>query len=168
MGECLIGGAQLYSNIEVEILEYTLEGKSYKGGMNPSLVYNQYENPGLGIKMAKLNEFEFYDTDKVYPESMLFSMKNKKTGEFVEMHQDYISPRSDVSKKMKSYMKENNIESSVLEISFAGKSALRAKNSDKSILLFANGNDIFVLVASGINHPELLDKALRGFTFKKY
>lgn len=168
MGECLIGGAQLYSNIEVEILEYTLEGKSYRREANPSSVSNQYENPGLGITLAKLDGFEFYDVDKVYPESILVSMKNKSTNESVSLFQDCISPRADSNKKMKSYLKENNVEASVVETSLFGRPALKAEGTDKSIVLITNDADIFVVVASGTNHSALLNNALKGFTFRKY
>lgn len=88
LGECLIGGSQLYANIDVEILEYTLEGKTYKP-KEKLYTFNDriYSNPGLRISMRAINGFEFRDMDLVYPDNLLLSLNNPTTGESVEVYQ---------------------------------------------------------------------------------
>jgi hypothetical protein len=169
LGECMIGGSQLYSNIEVEILEYTLEGKTYKP-KDKLYTFNDkiYSNPGLRISMRALNGFEFKDMDQVYPDNLLLALKNPSNGESVELYQEFISQLSDLDRVVKLRLNDNKLESKIVETNINGCPALRIISDEKSLMAISNGLDVFVLIAKGPDSEDILNKALAGFKFEKF
>ena len=166
LGEFLMAGAQLYSNVDIEILEYKLNDKVIKT-TNKLYTVNEvgYNNPGLGLSIAAMNGFEFKDTDKIYPESILLSMVNIKSGEYIRLYQESISPRSDLKKIAARYLKENKVEGTLTDTIHNGSKAIKASSGSKSIMAILNGADVFVLIAEG---DGLLTKALSKFKFQRF
>jgi hypothetical protein len=169
LGECMIGGSQLYANIDVEILEYKLEEKTYKP-KEKLYTFNDkiYSNPGLGILMKAFNGFEFKDMDRVYPDNLLFSLRNPSNGESVEVYQEFIAQRSDLARVVKLRLNDNKLESKIVEANINGCLALRITSDEKSLMAISNGLDVFVLIAKGTDSEDILNKALSGFEFQTF
>jgi hypothetical protein len=169
LSECMIGGSQLYANIDVEILEYKLEEKTYKP-KEKLYTFNDkiYSNPGLGILMKAFNGFEFKDMDRVYPDNLLFSLRNPSNGESVEVYQEFIAQRSDLARVVKLRLNDNKLESKIVEANINGCLALRIKSDEKSLMAISNGLDVFVLIAKGTDSEDILNKALLGFEFQTF
>ncbi len=77
LGEAVMGGQQLYGALDIEVLEFRLDGKTVrvpKGRALCEIDGDLYINPGLGLKIKKPADFMFADTDKVWPENILLRM----------------------------------------------------------------------------------------------
>ena len=169
LGECLIGGSQLYANIDVEILEYKLEGKTYQPKEKLYTFDDKiYSNPGLGISMQAFNGFEFKDMDRVYPDNLLVALKNPLNEESVEVYQEYISRTSDLAQVVRLRLNDNKLESKLVETQISGCPAIRVTSQEKSLVAVSNRLDAFVLIANGNDSENILNKAISGFKFQKF
>ncbi len=166
MGELLIGGSQLYSNVTIETVSYTVNGRTWK--TSPSLYEVnafQYTNPGLGITMKTLDGFRFNATDRVYPESLLFSMENQASQQTINLYVKFIAPRSSAEDEVRARISHNDV---IQRITYQGGAAFQSETHGKTILAIPNGNDIYLFESSGQEASENLKKALKGFTFQKF
>jgi hypothetical protein len=166
MGEFMIGGSQLYSNVSIETLSYTVRGHTSK---SPPLLYevneHQYTNPGLGITMKSMEGFKFSSMDKVYPESILFSLKNETAQQAVDFYVKFSSPRSSAKDEVRKHVSNNDV---MRMITHQGVDAVQSETSTKAVLAIPNGNDIYLFVSTGSGAAENLKKAMKGFTFQKF
>ncbi|MEJ0055911.1 MAG: transglutaminase-like domain-containing protein [Bacteroidota bacterium] len=169
LGECFVGGSQLYANVDIDILGYTLNSKAVTPSGQPcEVTKNGYSNPGLGITMKSIKGFEFSELNKVYPDNILFSMDNTATGSSIKLYQEFISPRADFKKLVAAYLTQNKMDAVVKETEFAGKKALKATAGSSTILAILNGMDVFVFFCSGKGSEQQLSNALTGFRFTGY
>lgn len=166
MGEFMIGGAQLYSNVSIEIVSYTVNGQTYKA---PSRLYevneSQYINPGLGITMKSMEGFKFSSTDEVYPKSILFSLEKPSTQQAISLHLKFSSPQSSAKDHVRKQVLNND---AIQSVTYVGTNAILSETPTKTVLAIPNGNDIYLFVSTGPGAPENLRKAMKGFTFKKF
>ena len=166
LGEYLIGGSQLYSNVKVEILEYQLKGKTIKAKDHPHDVDSKgYVNYGLGIKQVAAPGFKFEDLDLIYPESQLFTMRNERSKESVTVYCHSLAPRADLKKVASGYAKRKNLSGGWTETTLNKKPAIKISSQDKTVLAIENGADIFVFEIEG---KKAFDAIRTGFTFDKY
>jgi len=166
MGEFMIGGAQLYSNVSIETLSYTVKGRTYKASHSPyELNEFQYTNPGLGITMKSMEGFKFSSTDKVYPESILFSLENPTAQQAINFHVKFSTPRSSAKDEVRKLVSDN---AAIQMTTYQGTDAILSATPTKAVLAIPNGNDIYLFVSSGPCAAENLKKAMKGFTFKKF
>jgi hypothetical protein len=166
MGEFMIGGSQLYSNVTIEILSYTLKGHTRTA---PPSLYEvnafQYTNPGLGITMKSMEGFKFNSTDKVYPETILFSLENQAAKQSIDFHVKFSSPRSSVKEEIRKHVSNGDL---IPMTTYQGADAFQIETPTKTVLAIPNGNDIYLLVSTGPGATENLKKAMKGFTFQKF
>jgi hypothetical protein len=166
MGEFMIGGAQLYSNVSIETLSYTVNGRTSKASPFPYEVNpSQYTNPGLGITMKSMEGFKFNSTDKVYPESILFSLENPAEGQTINFYVKFSTPRSSAKDELRKHVSQHD---SVQMTTYQGTAAVQSETPTKAVLAIPNGNDIYLFVSSGPGAAGNLKKALKGFTFQKF
>ncbi len=166
LGECMIAGARVYGHISVELQDYTLEGKLYKPAASVYEVNAEgYENKGLSLAMKTLPGFRFDALDHVFPESILFAMHNAQSGEAIKLYHEFVTPRSDLHAIWKRY--EGGAGQTEI-LSYQGCKALKGISEQAAILAVANGNDVYVLAASGRSADQTLQKAMANFVFKKY
>lgn len=166
MGEFMIGGSQLYSNVTVEILSYTVKGRTWAA---PTSLYEvndlQYFNPGLGITMKAMDGFKFNSTDKVYPEAILFSLENQKAEQAINFYVKFNSPRSSVKDEVRKHVSNNAV---IQKTTYSGVDAVLSETPTKAVLAIPNGSDIYMFVSAGPGAAENLKKAMKGFTFQKF
>lgn len=166
LGEYLIGGSQLYSNVKIEILEYQINGKTIKAKDHPHDVDAKgYTNYGLGIKQASSPGFKFEDLNLVYPENQLFTMRNEQSNESARLYSHSLAPRADLKKVASGYAKRHNLTGEWIETNLNKKPAIKISSEKKTILAVENGIDIFVFVIEG---KKSFDAIKTGFTFNKY
>ena len=166
MGEFMIGGSQLYSNVMIETLRYTINGDTVEA---PHSLYevddSHYTNPGLGITMRSLKGFKFTSTDKVYPESILFSLQNEAAHQAIDFHVEFSSPRSSAKDEIRKHI---SCSETIRAITYQGVEAVQSETPTKAVLAIPNGNDIYIFVSKGDDAAKNLQMAMKGFTFRKF
>lgn len=166
MGEFLVAGARLYSNVTIETINYTTNGRMVQATPSPYVVDEfRYVNPGTGITMKALEGFVFRDVDSVYPESVLFAMENQEAGERIEFHVKYTEPRTSAENEVQ---KRTSGDTPIKRITFRGIDALKSEMPGRVVLAIPNGSDIYIFVSSGRDASENLKRALKGFAFQKF
>jgi hypothetical protein len=168
-GECLIGGQQLYSNVDIEILSYTLNDKLIKPAAGVCEVTdNGYNNEGLGVTMRRIKDFKFYDTNKVFPENILFSMSSKDSEDSVKVYQYSITPGLDLAMEISECLKDASMDGVPVETSYNESRSFKLSKGNKSAIAIVNGSDIYIIVAKGTNSESLLEESLKSFGYKEY
>ncbi|ODS86551.1 MAG: hypothetical protein ABS46_01045 [Cytophagaceae bacterium SCN 52-12] len=166
LGETMVAGSRVYANVTMEVLGYTLAGREFQAP--PDLYHvgaDGYHNAGLGISMKPLAGFTFGSLDKVYPESILFSMENDQARQSVKLYQEFVTPRSSLETILRRYAGDDGHTE---ETTCQGSKALKVASGERAALAVASGNDVYVLVASGPSAGETLQEAVANFTFGKF
>jgi hypothetical protein len=71
-------GLQMYGNVSVRVLEYTIGGKTVgvpQAARPFSIRGDEYRNPWLGLKLRKGPRGKFIETDKVYPNPTVVAIR---------------------------------------------------------------------------------------------
>jgi hypothetical protein len=166
IGEGFIFAAQVWSLVTVDILEYVVDGNTFTVSEKLyTLDGTGYFNPGLGIRMKKLNSFEFTDVDKMYPENILLKLQNKTTGDQVELYQELLLPKSTLERVALNYSKTNNVDGTPTKVTIKGKQGIQILSPERSILAVENGSDIYVFVVKHSNPKRLLELVKKNFEF---
>ncbi len=166
MGEFMIGGSQLYSNVSIEIINYTVNGHTLKA---PHAVYevneSQYTNAGLGITMKSMDGFKFSSTDKVYPETILFSLEKPSAKQAINFHVKFTTPRSSAGDEVRKLVSDKD---SIKRTTYQGTDVIVSETPTKAVMAIPNGNDIYLFVSTGPGATENLKNAMKRFTFRKF
>ncbi len=166
LGETMVAGSQVYANVTMEVLSYTLAGREFQAiGDLYHVDAEGYHNAGLGISMKTLAGFTFGSLDKVYPESILFSMDNDQAGQSVKLYQEFVTPRRSLEAILQQYAGETGPAEETI---CRGNRALKVASDERAVLAVASGNDVYVLVTSGASAGETLQKAIANFIFGKF
>lgn len=169
-GECLIGASLLFSNIDVEVLDYVVDGKQYtplEGGLY-TVTEKKYSNAGLGISMTKLKGFEFTDLDHVYPNDIILRMKSTSGTETVSVYQKTTSPRLDFTGITEKVLAEYEIAGQSSRTTVQGMTATKVVSLNKAAIAIHNGVEVLVIIASGTNAGKLLDRSVKGLSLLKF
>lgn len=169
IGEGFIFAAQVWSLVTVDILEYEVDGKTFKASEKLYTIDDTgYFNPGLGIRMKAINSFEFTDVDKIYPENILFNLQNKTNGNQVELFQELLLPKSTLERVALNYSKINSVNGTPVKVKIKGKQGIQISSPERSILAIENGSDIYVFVVKHINQKSLLESVKKNFEFNLF
>ena len=149
LGEAVMGGQRLYGAVDIEVLEYRLDGKRFRVPPDRALCEidgDVYLNPGLGLKIKKPAGFMFSDTDKVWPENTLLRMTGPDGASLRVLQQARHPGRGEAVWAAK-----------LLDDAVAGGRHAETRISSRTVYLTAgrdnaaaavpNGTDIWVLVA---------------------
>lgn len=162
MGKANIAGMQLFGNIDVKILEYSIEGKTNSATGKPYFIKNEtYMNPGLQFKMKQLQGFNFSDLDKFFPENTILKQSNGPsdiivshwtfgTVEDAEFIMNRILRQTENSEKPEPFKTER----------YGG---IKIKGSEKTMAIIkVDSKTFYTLTATGPNHFDLSAKALEA------
>ena len=129
--------AQMYGNVGIRILEYTVDGKTVTVPENApqfTIAGDVYENPWLGLKLRKPAGFRFAKEHAVWPDPILVAMEGPN-GEVVTVEKTELP--------LEEYMKR--------------------KKDEKGIFAVTAGGDTWVLSAEGPAFAKALKNAVAGF-----
>lgn len=161
MGQANIAGMQLFGNIEVEILEYEVNGNLYNTTEKPYRIENEmYTNPGLKFSMKKLPGFEFEDLDNFYPKKTILKQTNGSSEILVE-HWTY-GMEEDAKESMVNII--SRVEDSEAAQPFKTErfEGLMVNGANQSVAIIKDGLKAFYSLKSlGSNHYELIDNAIK-------
>lgn len=165
VGELNIAGLQLFSNIDVEILEYSYEDKT--NDVTTKTPYrierDTYINDGLKFSMAKLPGFEFSDLGKFYPEEIVLKQKDSQS-EITLEHISY-GLHEKTENRIKEILNEINTQNKPKHLSKGRYEGLKIVGTEKSVAVIKDGPDFLLMTTTGSAHSKLLDQALEKINF---
>jgi transglutaminase-like putative cysteine protease len=134
-------GARMYGNIDVTVLEYTINGHTIQvpeNAQDHTIVGDTYHNPWLGISVRKPDGARFTSLDAVYPDATVVAVE------------------SDSGKV--------TIEQAHAHTTVDGKPGLVVSSSAmKTRLAIVDGESFWVLTAEGKDGERLLNEVASGW-----
>ncbi len=169
-GDSLAAAQQLFGSIDMDVLEYRLNGRTVRVDPGAPLYRvegDRYMNGGLGLSVRAPAGFSFADMDKVWPDKTLVALKSPD-GRSVRILQEGWPPDKDpnawIATLLDSHVKGGKRAAAVMR----GYDASRADAGDKSAVVFRNGVDVWVVLAEGRNPAALLDVVLGSLAVERY
>jgi hypothetical protein len=140
MSAATADGARMYGNIDVAVLEYTINGHTIRvpeGAPDHTIAGDTYGNQWLGISVRKPDGARFTTLDAVYPDSTVVAVE------------------SDSGKV--------TIEQAHAHTTVDGKPGLVVSSAMKTRLAIADGESFWVLTTEGNDGERLLNEVASGW-----
>ncbi len=171
-GEFGLGSAQqVFGQIDIRILEYEIDGKVHPvpEDAEPYRINgNKYENPWLGVKLEKPEDFDFTRLDAVWPDRTVVAMESAGGGRAsLEEHEVY--PWQDRLKEAHKKLRALIPGGRELKIEIAsGQTALVLVNPENSRGAFAlcRGIEVFILRIEQADSLSLLHQLAKSLHIK--
>lgn len=172
LGELALGGAQqLFGQVDIEILEYEVGGKTWRvpeGAKSYTIEGNRYFNPWLGVELEKHQDFRFSKLDSVWPDRILLAMEGPGGAKIVlEQHETY--PWQDGSQEAIRVLQTLIPRGKRMSFPMAGgKSAVVMANKEgsRAALALWRGGEFFILRVEAAGSLKILQKVARGLHVK--
>lgn len=162
--DLLTGGQQLFGNLEVEVLDYTIAGRTERvpeGRPIYRVEGDTYSNAGLGFSLVKPAGFAFADMDKIWPDSTLLRMTGP-SGEVVIIKQDRWLPGR-TAEAMSRALADAQVDGGrAVGTEIQGRQASLKSNSGRAVAAIIDAADAWVVVAEGGEAEALLKRVLAG------
>jgi hypothetical protein len=169
-GDSLAAAQQMFGSIDIDVLEYRLNGRTVRVDPGAPLYRvegDRYTNSGLGLSVRAPAGFSFADMDKVWPDKTLVVLKSSD-GRSARILQEGWPPFKDpevwTAALLDSLVKGGKRTAAAMR----GFDASRADAGNKSAAVFRNGVDVWVILAEGRNAAALLDEVLGSLTVAPY
>lgn len=163
------GAAQLYGNVDIEILEYTVNGRHVVVPENaPAFAVDGdvYRNPWLGLTVTKPESFKFTKLSEVWPDNTIVAMEGPDK-ESVEIVSESTALPDTSSPDYTKLLDKEGISGKRSVVRIAGDRAVMVSSAGKAGLVLARGGDIWVVKATGPHAPKLLTRIAEGVMLGK-
>jgi len=164
--DLLIGGQQLFGNLDVKILDYRLGGATVSvppGRPAFQVSENAYINPGLKMKVVKPRDFVFTDMDRVWPDHTLLRMTGPE-GQGVSILQKAWRPGRTAAAWARFLVDDIISEGSANEAMILNRVACLKSAPGRAAAAVVDGTDAWVVLVEGQNAVELLRQVLSSMT----
>jgi hypothetical protein len=155
-----LAGLQLYGNVDVKILEYSIGGKTVhlpESVRAYSIEGDVYRNEWLGFSVRKPEGFTFGKTEAVWPDRTVLSIE----GDGVKVTTTLLEAVSNDSKLNSEVATGYEFR----PVKLAGRDAVIASNAEKARLVSREGQSVWMITAEGRNAQELLDRVIAAWTW---
>jgi hypothetical protein len=149
---------QLYGNLDIQILEYTLKGRrtTVPVDAKPYVANNNtYRNSWLGLTVAKPDSFHFTKLDAFWPDDTIVAMEGPQH-QTVEIQKSGYSPQYETA----AYLRGAGISGIQKNITFAGFPAVEITSPEAAGLSFVDKDEVWIVKAKGADAPSLLHKVV--------
>jgi hypothetical protein len=150
---------QLFGNVDISILEYTVNGRRVvvpEDSKPFSLDGNMYSNPWLGFSIEKPDGFQFSKLDAVWPDATVVGMDGPG-GEKIRLLQKGIVA-GERALIPEAYLEEMKLTGTRTKKRVGNRSAAAINAPQKSGLALIDGTTVWILTVEGNNAPRLLEK----------
>jgi hypothetical protein len=140
---------QLYGNLDIQILEYTLKGRRVVVPVEAKPYVangNTYRNSWLGLTVVKPDSFQFTKLDAFWPDNTILAMEGPRH-QTVEIQKHGYSPRYEAA----AYLQRAGISGIQKKITFAGFPAVEIASPEAAGLSFVNEDEVWVVKAKGVD-----------------
>lgn len=165
LGEAVMGGQQLYGFVDIEVLEFRLDGKTHRVPRGQPLCEidgDAYINPGLGLRIRKPEDFAFDETDRVWPEATLLRLSGPDSTS-LRILQLARHPGREESAWADKLLDDAVPGGRHSETRLSGRPVCLTSAAGKAAAAVPNGTDVWVLVSEGPGREALLGVALASF-----
>jgi hypothetical protein len=150
--------ARMYGNVNIEILEYEVNGRVTSVPKNAAAYRvngNVYENPWLRLTLLKPSGFSFSRLDAVWPDAAIVELSGPNR-ERVSVNQITVHPDQ--------YLIRNAIDGIRRQTKHRGAPAFAITARDKAVLVIPGEGDSWVVTAQGPLADKVLKKVVSGLS----
>lgn len=158
----LAAGLQMYGNVEIAVMEYTVAGKRVvvpESAPPYSVSGDVYRNPGLGVAIAKPAGFELSKLDAVYPDPAIAELQLGASKVTVSLLEAIANPELAIRSGIDGVIPGAPGERAMLD----GRLGVSVSSSAKAKLLVPEGQSLWVLTAEGPDARGLLNRIAGGW-----
>jgi hypothetical protein len=152
---------QLFSNVDVKILQYTVDGKSVAVPEDAppfTVSGDDYRNPWIGLSIRKPPSFKFGDLGAAWPQTDLVSMEGPH-GESVKVKNLSASlPTGEFD--LRQEFAGEGIRSKSAPVMIAGRKGTVASSGEKAEAILVSGGNIWAITSAGSLAKQLLEQVL--------
>ncbi|MHB8093328.1 MAG: transglutaminase-like domain-containing protein [Candidatus Aminicenantales bacterium] len=166
-GDSLTAAQRLFGNIDLDVVEYREGGKIRRieaGTPLYKIEGDAYVNPGLGLRVRKLQGFFFAETDLIWPDKTLLAMTGPD-GAVVRIFQEAMMPDRDADSWLASVLDRYVKAGKRTSIRVGAATGLKAERRGSAAVVFPDGVDCWVVQAEGKDAAGILGRALKSFVF---
>lgn len=152
--------ALMYGNIDVEILEYSVEGKSFLVPPSPAryaVSDTEYRNPWLGFSLRKPSGFAFDKLDAMYPDFTMLELRRGSSKATVSLLEVLPDLRTSIS------LNEVAPGRAPSPAKLDGRDAILVSTPEKARLISRGGESLWVITAEGQDPAGLLNEVIEGW-----
>lgn len=165
LGEVMAAGEHLFGQLDIEILEYQVNGETFQA---PGKIYevkgNRYYNFGLKVEVEKPPSFFFEELDKTWPDNTLLVIKGE--GVEVRFSEQAWRPVAKFEDYLRKLAGPAFSRAKVESFIFTGKKAYRLASPGETVVFILRDTDLWELRAKGKGAARLLAEVLRKTSFK--
>lgn len=157
-----LGGlGQVLGNVDIKILEYTVDGKNTVVDENAkpySIEGNTYRNPWIGLSVAAPSGFHFTGFDLTWPQTTVVAM-NGPEGQRIEIHNESASLPTSATDRNK-LLRAEGITGPVHSRRVADHIVSFAETKQAAGMILEKGGNVWLVKATGVHATELLDEVV--------
>ena len=150
---------QLFSHIDIKILQYTVEGKRINvpdDAVAFTISNDTYRNSWLGFSVVKPPSFQFTGSDLAWPQTTVIGMQGPD-GQKVEVSNLSASePTADFN--VEKSLRSEGINGVQSAIRVAGKRAIAVSSAQKAGAILIDHGNVWMFTATGTDAKKLLDR----------
>ena len=170
LGVGALAGAQLYGNLDLEVLEYELAGRESRpaSGERPySLSASTYRNPGLGIRLTAPRGFAFTGLDAVWPDPTVLALEDGRDSR-LELREEPRYPPLAVALAVRERLADRGVDAAPRLGRAGGWPVwIAVDGAERAGAAFVDGTTLYTLVARGPDAPRLLRRTLRRLRWER-
>ena len=155
-----LGGlGQVLGNVDIQILEYTVDGTKTVVDENAkpySIDGDTYRNPWIGLTVVAPSGFHFTGFDLAWPQTTVVAMEGPD-GQRVEFHNESASLPTSAGDR-DSLLQNEGVAGPVVARRIGGHSVMFAETPQAAGMLLEEAGSIWLVKASGAHPRELLDQ----------
>ncbi len=159
-----VAGFQMYGNVDVEVLEYSTNGKTVRvpeSERRYDVSEDRFRSDGLGFTLAKPAGFAFSHVDAVYPDPTIAQLQFGASKVTVSLLEAIADQELTIRKGVDSVTPGAPGERALLD----GRAGVLVSSPVKAKLLVPDGQSLWVLTAEGSDARGLLKEIAGGWTW---
>lgn len=166
VGEVIVAGQRFFSQIDIQILEYQLDGQIFKA---PAELYeikeNKYINFGLGLTVNQIDGLSFAELNKAWPDNTVLVMRNEK--EEVRLLQQGWRPVENLENYLRQLAGPDFNRTKVETFVYQGRKAYRLLNKNQAAAFFFQGTDLWQIYVRSAQASKRLSQSLQAIQFRR-
>ncbi len=157
---------QLFSNVDVKILQYTVDGKSVAVPEDAppfTVSGDDYRNPWIGLSIRKPPSFKFGDLGAAWPQTDLVSMEGPQAESIKVKNLSASLPTGKFD--LRQEFAEEGIRSKSAPVMIAGRKGTLASSGEKAEAVLVSDGNIWAITSAGPRAKQLLEQVLATVRF---
>ena len=160
------GLGQLFSNVDIKILQYTVAGRRVDVPENadPFMMNGDtYRNSWLGFSIQKPSSFKFTDFDVAWPQTAVVAMEGPKGQSLKVENLSASLPASEIDAAK--ILADKGIRGARDVVAVSGRKAIVEGSGENAGAVVADRGNVWVVTTSGPQAKELLERAISTVAF---